>query len=203
MGNRRARLSKSARALIGACICTVVLSSCALPLSSRGKEHKQAITQIVEVAKNFDLGSGYIEKYCAIPFDCPANDYFLYHASATYETLNAETQCAKLFELAKALGAESWDRDLHDEDLGSAASKDLAIGQSLCPASVLSYLDTEVPNQSEGFRIRGSLAGTGEPVNYVLQTNGFTNEKNEKGFKFLISTTEDPCSVDCEDDGIS
>lgn len=92
---------------------------------------------------------------------------------------------------------------MHPEDIESAASNDLAIGQSLCPASVLSYLDTEVPNQSEGVRIRGSFAGVGEPVNYVLQTNGFTNEKNEKGFYFLISTTEDPCSVECEDDGIS
>lgn len=38
-----------------------LLASCAMPLSSRGKEHKQAITHIVEVAKNFDLGSGDIE----------------------------------------------------------------------------------------------------------------------------------------------
>jgi hypothetical protein len=60
----------------------------------------------------------------------------------------------------------------------------------------------EAWGQSEGVLFYGKMSGIGEPVNFVAQGNSYRKD-DDKGFYFMITTMEDPCSVDCEDDGIS
>lgn len=173
---------------------TLLLAGCA-PITARGQEHKVVIEKVLKEAETVGLGIGTVEKDCAVPFDCSAND--LYHSTTTLAASNLTDTvvCEKLIVLGKSVGLGMWRRDYHDVEESGLDQSNMGDGLKACVEAIGVNSGDGNAGQSEGFLLHGAVRGEGDTqVSVNIQINSVSkpewSEEFDRGYYFLVQTTE-------------
>ena len=181
-------------AIIFALMIPLAVSGCSAN-SEMSSEHRAALETVHVKAKAFGFSSGTIEKDCAVPFDCSANDYWHSTEMLASPKFTDSVICEKLFALGKELGFTSWRRDYHEVEESGLDQNNLDDGLKACVEAIGVNSEDGNAGQSEGVVLAGRIDGSGEiKIPVSLQINSVSKPEwapeSERGYYFLISTFE-------------
>lgn len=169
----------------------LTLTSCAvIPDPKLAEVHRSTLVEIQTEASSLGFPKGSIDKSCAMPFDCSANNAYQSTAYFAAESLTDEMVCEAVVDLAHRLNYTAIRRDFEIEPLGSDSETQV----SECIDALSENHGSGSLSQSEGFVFTAEKVFPEGTVYFAVQVNSvFEAEgtrEGERGYFFLMSTRE-------------
>ena len=149
---------------------------------ARQEQVRASLESQVAIANEYGFETRDIQKSCAIPFDCTANNNFLAFMVKSGSELNHEATCRDLSELAIEVGATGWRGENMPEYAAVEDAEPMVAECVLAFEAVSVSDDPNSPNGSGAFSFVGQDDSQERPVFFFFNAQSYLNSDGSGGY---------------------